>query len=747
MTSPVSALFALTLALSAALLFSLQPLVARMGLPILGGTPAVWNTCMVFFQAAVLAGYGLAHLLATRLCPKPQVGIFLLLILTGGLGLPVVLADARTTAPDQPLLWLLGRLVFKAGPPALALAVASPLLQRWFTRTDPGGREPYFLYTASNLGSLGALLAYPLVLEPIGSVSQLTLLWSAGYVLWGFAILACATLLFRALRTQETRTQSSTQPPTSAFPPPSPSSPLPSPDPQPRWTWIALGAIPASLLQGCTLFLTTDVASIPLLWVVPLALYLLTFVIAFSPRGGRLLPAANRLLPFLATALLFVILGRFTQPVGWLVGLHLAYLTLAGLVCHGRLVALRPAPEHLTSFYFAMSIGGVLGGAFNSLVAPHLFRSVAEYPIAIALACAALPLRAGKTQGRWVSDLAAALAAGVGLAVFGLVFPWLTEASARLRDALVFGIPAIVCCTFLDRPRRLALGLLAVFLAGFWIQHLWTGTRLAERNFFGISRVTQDAEGRFHQLVHGNTVHGRQFLASNRREEPLTYYHPNGPLGQVFGELQSRPAPEPRLAPRRIAVIGLGIGSSAAYARPGEDWTFYEIDPAVIRIAQDTNWFTFLANCRADRWRIVEGDARLRLASEPEQSFDLILLDAFSSDAIPVHLLTSEAIALYFAKLRPGGFIAAHISNRYLGLEPVFAAHARDFGLACRSADDAHDDPESGKESSHWMVLARTPRDLGRLMRQAPWVPAEGNGRVSAWTDQRAGVMDVFEWR
>jgi hypothetical protein len=746
MTSPVSALFALTLALSAALLFSLQPLVARMGLPILGGTPAVWNTCMVFFQSAVLAGYGLAHLLATRVCPKPQTGIFLLLILIGGLGLPVVLADARTPAPDQPLLWLLGRLAFKAGPPALALAVASPLLQRWFTRTDPSGREPYFLYTASNLGSLGALLAYPLVLEPIGSVSQLALLWSAGYALWALAILACATLLFRALRTQEAGTQSGIQPP----PPSASVSQLPTPHsplPPLRWTWIALGAIPASLLQGCTLFLTTDVASIPLLWVVPLALYLLTFVLAFSPRGARLLPAANRLLPFLATALLFVILGRFTQPVGWLVGFHLAYLTLAGLVCHGRLVALRPAPEHLTSFYFALSIGGVLGGAFNSLVAPHLFRSVAEYPIAIALACAALPLRAGKTRGHWVSDLAAALAAGVGLAVFGLVFPWLTEASARLRDALVFGIPAIVCCTFLDRPRRLALGLLAVFLAGFWIQHLWTGTRVAERNFFGISRVTRDAEGRFHQLVHGNTVHGRQFLAPNRRGEPLTYYHPHGPLGGVFGELQSRPAPEPRLGPRRIAVIGLGIGSSAAYARPGEDWTFYEIDPAVIRIAQDTNWFTFLADCRADRWRIVEGDARLRLASEPDQSFDLILLDAFSSDAIPVHLLTSEAMVLYFAKLRPGGFIAAHISNRYLALEPVFAAHARDFGLACRSADDTHDDPETGKESSHWVVLARTPRDLGRLTRQAPWVPAEGSGRVSPWTDQRAGVMDVFEWR
>lgn len=734
--SGVALLFAVTLTLSAALLFSLQPLVARMALPLLGGTPAVWNTTMVFFQACVLGGYSLAHLLATRCSPKPQILLFLLLLLTASLVLPVALVDPGTMPPDQPLAWLLTRLLLYAGPPALALAVASPLLQRWFLRANPRGGEPYFLYTASNLGSLGALLAYPLLLERLWTTSDLAALWSKGYLGWAITVAACGFALWKAPKPNA---------PTPANPVPTApdSPPSPAASNHRALAWIALGAIPASLLQGCTLFLTTDVASIPLLWVVPLALFLLTFVVAFSPRGQPLVRLAYRLLPFLATALLFVILARFTQPVGWLVALHLAYLTTAGLACHGRLVELRPPPERLTEFYLAMSVGGVLGGSFNALLAPFLFRTVAEYPIAIALACTALPLRAQSGTGRWPTDLSMALLLGVAMLGLGFTVPLLLDTAPRWREAVAFGLPAILCCTCLDRPRRLALALAAVFAAGFWVQHLWTGTRLAERNFFGITRVTRDAQGRFHQLVHGNTVHGRQFLDPTRRGEPLTYYHPRGPLGRVFAEVQSRPTH----GPRRIAVVGLGIGSSAAYARPGEHWTFFEIDPAVIRVARDTRWFTFLDDCQADRWRIVEGDARLRLAAEPDAHFDLVVLDAFSSDAIPVHLLTREAIQLYLRKLRPGGIVAAHISNRYLGLEPVLAAHARDLALECRSADDTEDDPQLGKEASHWLVLARDPADLGRLVRQSLWVPATASDHVTGWTDQRAAVLEVLEWR
>lgn len=745
--------YALTLAVSAALLFAIQPVVARMALPILGGTPAVWNTCMVFFQAAVLGGYALAHLLARRLPPSRQALAFLVLIALAGFTLPMTLGPTPDTTPDRPLTWLLRRLLLEAGLPTLALATASPLLQRWFARLHPGAGEPYALYAASNLGSLGALLAYPVAFERWWPLETQARVWTGTYFVWAILVLALAAGLVRA------RSARGHPGP----PDPSVSAPPPAPDEDSRrdpiLAWIALGAVPSSLLQGCTLFLTTDVASLPLLWVIPLSLYLVTFIVAFSPRGLRGVQLAHRVLPYLAVSLLYVILSRATQPVLVLVALHLLFLFVAGLVCHGRLVALRPPPERLTRFYLALSLGGVLGGAFNALLAPHLFTSVAEYPLAIALACAAplprtrpspspspLPGRP-PTRPAWPADLAAAASLTIGLVVLGLVVPWLVPTDPRLRDAFVFGLPAIACCTLLDRPRRLALALATVFAAGLWLQARWTGTRHAERNFFGITRVTTEGTGRFRQLVHGSTFHGRQFLDPARRGEPLTYYHRQGPLGRVFEEIQSRPVPDPDREPRRIAVIGLGIGSSAAYARRDEDWTFYEIDPAVLRVARDPQWFSFLSEARAGRLRLVEGDARLRLAAEPDAAFDLILLDAFSSDAIPVHLLTREAIGLYLRKLRPRGVIAAHISNRYLNLEPVFAALATDAGLAARSGDDSEEDPDAGKEASHWVLLARAEADLGRLGRSAPWVLPDRRPAVPVWTDQRAGILDVLVWR
>jgi SAM-dependent methyltransferase len=785
--------FALTLATSAALLFVAQPLVARMALPVLGGSPAVWNTCMVFFQAAVLVGYAFAHLLASRVCPQPQVGLFFLLIVVGGAGLPIALDRPVAEPPSEPVGWLLGRLAFEVGLPAFALATASPLLQRWFARVQSDSREPYFLYAASNAGSLGALLAYPFVLEPLLALSAQARLWTGTYWIWALGIVATAALLFHALRQpargRPARFDPDPRPPTpnhAAARDPATGAlpndrgiPTRSLELEGSWSgrrvaaWISLSAVPASLLQGCTLFLTTDVAGIPLFWVVPLALYLLTFVVAFSDRGRPVVAVANRALPFLAAGLLYAILSRSTQPVLMLMALHLVFLFAAGLVCHGRLVGLRPPPAQLTAFYLALSAGGVLGGSFNALLAPRLFDSVAEYPIAIALAAAALTARPGARCSRGpvveaVRDGAVALGFGLGIPAFGLVYPWLAGATASSRDAVVFGVAAVACCTQLDRPRRLALALAATFAGGLWLQGLWAGNRYAERNFFGLTRVTRSGGGEYHQLVHGNTIHGRQFLDPRFRDQPLTYYHRQGPLGHLFAALPGRPpdatptnptSPTSPIGPtgptaagsslpaRRIGVIGLGIGSMAAYALPDEDWTFFEIDPAVIRVAQDTNWFTFLARSRAGATRIVEGDARLRLAAEPDARFDLLLLDAFSSDAIPVHLLTREAVALYFRKLRPGGWLGAHISNRYLDLEPVVAALGADAGLEVRSANDMDEGNYPGKEASHWMVLARTRDDLRPLLRKSLWVPPDSTRRVSLWTDQRSALLPVFQWR
>ncbi|MBL9128967.1 MAG: fused MFS/spermidine synthase, partial [Verrucomicrobiales bacterium] len=486
---------------------------------------------------------------------------------------------------------------------------------------------------------------------------------------------------------------------------------------------------------------------------------LITFVVAFSTRGSRPVALAGRALPFLVASLIYVILGRATQPVAMLVLLHLAFLFAGGLVCHGRLVESRPEASRLTAFYFALACGGVLGGAFNALVAPRLFRSVAEYPLAIALACLALPPR-GRTAPAvkppehapsvppataWARDVAWATAIAAGMAMLGLVAPWWTASSSRLRDALVFGLPAIACCALLDRPRRLALATGTVFVVGLWLQGHWTHTEHVERNFFGVTRVTVDPKAGSHQIVHGNTIHGRQFRDPERRNLPLAYYHRLGPLGSAFDAFRRRPAGGD--GPSQIGVIGLGAGSMAAYAEPGDAWTFFEIDPAVIRVARDPRWFTFLRDCRASRLEVVEGDARLRLGDRPDGGFDVLVLDAFSSDAIPVHLLTREALALYLRKLRPNGWLLAHLSNRYLDLEPVLDALARDAGLVCRAFDDTQEDAAAGKEASHWVVLARRASDLGPLSRSVSWVPAVGGRDRAPWTDRRAGIIEAFEWR
>ncbi|MGE4181746.1 MAG: fused MFS/spermidine synthase [Limisphaerales bacterium] len=752
-------LFALTLALGAGLLFAVQPLAARAALPILGGTPAVWNTSMVFFQAVVLGGYAAAHGLARRASPTAQAVLFVAVITLAAFTLPPQFADLPDTPPERPLTWLLGRLTAQVALPCLALALGSPLLQRWYARATGDSQEPYFLYSASNAGSLGALLAYPVVIEPFLDIDRQARFWTLALLAWGFLVLATAVI---QTRSPKRRPHGQASPP----------STVPAPSTEPDGTgattrpavvlaWIGLGAVPASLLQGCTLFLTTDVASVPLLWVVPLALYLGTFIVAFARRGASTVAAANRALPFLAAALVYVILSRATQPVTVLMTLHLAFLFLAGVVCHGRLVAIRPPARHLTGFYLAMAVGGVLGGAFTALIAPRIFSTVAEYPLAIALACLALPARPSRnprpTQispptppaARWLRALATASVIAAAMAALGVVAGFFLAESPRLRDALVFGPPAVACCALLDRPRRLALAVAAVFGVGLWLQGLWSSTVFAERNFFGITRVTRNPVARSHQIVHGNTIHGRQFQDPERRSEPLAYYHRHGPLGSVFEAFRSSHAVRAgsETEPARVGVIGLGAGSMAAYARPGERWTFFEIDPAVIRVARDPRWFTFLDDAKADSLEVVEGDARLRLREQPDAAFDLLVLDAFSSDAIPVHLLTREALQLYLLKLRPGGWLLAHISNRYLNLEPVFDSLARDAGIVCRSADDSNEDPALGKEPSHWILLARAERDLGPLARRIQWIPAEGGKGLAPWTDRRAGILEVFEWR
>jgi hypothetical protein len=723
-------LFAATLFLSAALLFCLQPLLGKMLLPLLGGAPAVWNTCMVFFQAALLLGYAYTHWSIRWLGPRRQPFLHVPLMLVAFVVLPVRLsAHALASVPvaGNPIPWLLATLTVTAGLPFLAVSTTAPLLQRWFAGTGhKHAHDPYFLYAASNAGSLIGLLGYPLALEPTIGLAQQSRWWAIGYGALVVGVAGCAVIMWR----RADRASDNADAPT-VLPATPPTWPR-------RARWIVLAFAPSSLMLGLTTYVTTDVAAFPLLWVVPLALYLATFILVFARRPVLTPPWAGRFLSLLSVVLIIAAIVEGTHPAGLLLVLHGAMFVTAAMICHGELAKDRPAPEHLTEFFLCLSAGGVLGGLFNALIAPVLFTNVIEYPLVIALACA---LRPASAQSGW-RGADVAWAAGIGLASGALMAGTriLRQDAHPLSVVWIFALPAVATYRFVERPVRFGLCLVGVIVAGLW----YTGPRgrplHAERNFFGVLRVTIDPTGQFRQLLHGHTLHGRQSLDPARRTEPLAYFHPSGPVGRVFELFTAVP---------RVAVIGLGAGSMASYARADQRWTFYEIDPAVERIARDARFFRFLPECPAASLSVVLGDARLRLREAPDREYGLIVMDAFSSDAIPAHLLTREALQLYLAKLDEAGVMAMNISNRRLDLEPVVAALAADAGLICLARNDevSPRDRARGIESSHWAVLARSPERLSPLANDARWCPATTRRGVAAWTDDYSNLVRVLKWR
>jgi spermidine synthase len=502
---------------------------------------------------------------------------------------------------------------------------------------------------------------------------------------------------------------------------------------------VLLAFVPSSLLLGVTNYLSSEVAVVPLLWVVPLAVYLLTFILAFARR--EILPRAwlRRALPILVAPLVVALAMQATEPIGVLMLLHLAVFFVAALLCHGELAADRPAAAHLTEFYLWLAVGGVLGGTFNALLAPLLFNSFAEYPLVLVVACVvALPRAAEISRGDWLWPAGLGLAtAGAALAIRATPF----HADATVAGVL-FGVPALGAFFLSRRPLRFALAAGAILLAA----NAYEGERgrvlQAERSFFGVHRVLLDPTGAFHVLAHGKTLHGVQNLEPVRQRESLAYYHRTGPAGDVLAHYGRGPA-------RRIGAVGLGAGSLASYAEPGQTWTYFEIDPVVEKLARDERYFTFLRDSPAPP-RVVLGDARLTLARQPDAAFDLLVLDAYSSDAIPVHLVTREALALYRRKLAPGGVLAFHISNLHLDLEPVFANLARDARLACLVRDDTavpDDLRAQGKAPSIWLVMARRAEDLKELARNPDWQPGRTDARVDVWTDDYSSLLRVFRWR
>ncbi len=884
-------LFAVTLFISASLMFMVQPMVGKMVLPLLGGSPAVWNACMVFFQALLLLGYLYAHKLVEIESPRRQWMIHLLV-----LSLPVLvftfaaiitsrhtpIAIVESLAPSDessPILSVLSILTIAIGIPFFVVSTTATLLQRWFVYTGhPSARDPYFLYAASNLGSLISLLGYPLIIEPRMPIVGQGWLFAIGFLMLFVMIYFCGRAAANPIGVPPSGRQPDGNGENGIA---KSASQVAAVEPPPvlarKLKWIALAFVPSTFMLGVTFHMTTDIASIPLLWVGPLTLYLLTFIIAFGTIRGLvqlaiLLPAGfcfivglmsgtaillapalllagvftglyfanwlgipdksladssifriiiGNLAPVMLLLLVFVLISGVNPGVGITLGLHMLTFFAAALMCHYELARDRPAPQYLTGFFLLMSVGGVLGGIFNSLLAPLVFPHAYEYPLAIIFACLMVPVlteKESKTTGkllkldagigalagevsvgsigrlimRWIDsnarlasvlDFVIPVLIGVGFYYFARLTESEKFASAcaslsqntglsldTIRVILLYAVPVMICFFFVDRPLRFALCVAAI-LGPITYREASNGLVHSERSFFGILKVTEDdsyqfirredgsvvrhpgedsepiVAGRykFRKLVHGTTLHGTQIVEHDRhflddfqmlalganpwdsiviagatkmyeaREEPLTYYHRSGPVGAMFAELRRRKGGTDANA--HFAMVGLGTGSVSCYARPGQKITFYEIDPAVKHMVADTDeYFSYVTDARkrGAELDLRMGDARLKLKDDVDRKYSLLLVDAFSSDSIPVHLLTVEAVKLYLDRMTDDGILALHISNKYVRLEPVVAQIAAELGLTARVwNDDAERKP--GKTASSWIVLARKPEHLGQL--------------------------------
>jgi hypothetical protein len=712
-------LYTLTIFLGAALLFLVQPLVGRLVLPLLGGSPAVWNTAMVFYQAALLAGYAYAHGTTRWLGVKRQVVLHLAILLLPLAVLPIALPVGWTPPTGaNPVPWLLLLLATMAGLPFFVVAATSPLLQRWFAASGQRtASDPYFLYAASNAGSLLALVVYPILIEPRLRLGEQSGWWAAGYGLLVVLVAGCG-LWVRRTATELPVTVAT-------------SSPVSR---RQRFRWVLLAFVPCSLMLSVTTHITSELAPIPLLWVVPLGLYLLSFIFVFARR--QVLPRQwlRSAMPVTVIGVVMALTGRLLRPLEWLLALHLLNLFVVAMVCHGQLADERPAAHHLTEFYLWTSVGGVLGGMFNSLLAPVLFRTIVEYPFTLIMACWLMWRPRAFGTRDWLREVAGLLLVG---AVSALLNRW------RIPLPWMLGIPAVLCLCWWRRPFGFGVAVAAVIVAGVWVPGFQDLTLLNERSFFGVHRVGLAPDGRFHFLAHGNTIHGVQSLEPGHEREPLAYFSRTGPFGQAFAAL-------PAGVKQRVGVIGLGTGTLASYAELGQQWTFFEIDPVVERLARNPEYFTFLPSCRG-KVAVRLGDARLSLQQVPDDHFGTLVLDAYSSDTVPLHLITREALALYRQKTAANGVLLFHISNRHLRLEGVLGALAQDARLVCLAQSESNGGTAqllvTGKIGSKWVVMARDLSVLGLLNRDPRWSAPPARLRTPVWTDDYASVFSVFHWR
>jgi hypothetical protein len=727
--------------LSAVLLFGVQPMFTRMVLPQLGGSPSVWSVAMVFFQSMLLAGYAYAHVLSSLRNRYATVCIHLVLLLAAALTLPLAIAHGWGNPPGTAAapFWLLGLFAVSIGLPFFALAANNPLLQAWFVRTrHHDAHDPYFLYAASNIGSFLALLSYPVLLEPVFTLHAQNRFWSIGFVLLTVLIAGCGLLMLRAPARTTRKTAGSRH------------------EPKPSWPaigrWIFIAAVPSGLLVAVTAYISTDIGAAPLLWVIPLSLYLLTWVLVFQRQ--QLIPHRIALLlqPFAIAGIVALVvyairLGLFLNLAG-----HLLAFFIIALASHGELARTRPAARHLTTFYLALSFGGMIGGLFSGLVAPYVFSWVAEYPILAILAVLCRPLGQSRSPlpppfGDIVNDWFWPAAAAAGLFLAYLTYDGFRfDDTGPLLTIIVLVLAAASIALMRDPPKS-AFAVAMAFVM-IWSYPVDENNIKTLRSFFGVHKIYESDDGRFRILKNGSTIHGAERIATEDgepptgRPQPITYYHDKSAMNRVIEAVRVRKG-----LPLRAAVIGLGSGSLACRIGPGETWRFFEIDPTIIAIARDPERFSFLSSCAPDL-PIVLGDARLTLAQEPDHVYDLIIVDAYSSDAIPVHLATAEAMAVYKSKLAPQGVVVMHISNRHLELRSVVEGIAAANGLKTwiwtRSSEETDD--ENYIFSSDVAISAQSENDIGALSHDAFWVLTPPNPAVRTWTDDYSNIAGAV-WR
>jgi hypothetical protein len=717
--------------LSAALLFAVEPMFTKMVLPRLGGTPQVWSVAMVFFQTALLAGYGYAHLITRYLPGRRSIVVQVALLILASFTLPLSIASGFGRPPAVgEAFWVLGLFAVSIGLPFFALAANAPLLQAWFARTDhPAAGDPYFLYAASNVGSFLALLAYPFAIEPLITLGDQTRFWSIGFYVLILLIAASGRLLWNVA-----------------------SRPAPASDQAielgrqgaaPTWLdaaiWVGLAAVPSGLLIAVTAHISTDVAAVPLLWVVPLALYLLTFVIVFSRQVIIPHTFVLAVQPFIVLAFVAVLVFEPIKTILPLIALHVGVFFVCALVCHGELARRRPAPRYLTSFYMWMSAGGVVGGISAGLLAPYVFNWVAEYPILLALSLLCRPgLALPKPRFEQIVFFGA-----VALAVIALVaVRWLDIGIDEKQFNWVVGGLLVVSVLFWRDPLPFAAVVAFVLIANHEILDA-AGARTL-RSFFGVYKISESGDGRFRLLTHGTTLHGGERIRDEAgnpvtgRPEPIMYYYDGSAIAQVLDAARAR------TTPIRYAVIGLGTGSLACRAERGDKVDYYEIDPTVIRLASNPDNFTFLQQCGPVPIKL--GDARLTLADAPNGSYDAIIVDAFTSDAIPIHLLTREAMKIYRDKLSAHGIVGIHISNRHLELASVVAGIAAANDMVSRvneSADITENDDEYVFPETV-VAAARADEDFGPIAQSEYWERKEPAPDQRVWTDDYCNIIGAI---